>query len=154
MVRWAEAHKPAARARAHLALAWLMWAIVGAVMAVVGAYWCRLAAQEQAPWFAAGAIALGALKSRTVLDRVARRTADRIVARGDGRCVGGFLSLRSWLLVLLMAVAGRLLRGAISLLVIGPLYLAVGAALLISSRVTWRAWRGKGAQSVGWGAEG
>ena len=40
-----------------------------------------------------------------------------------------------------MMVAGRLLRGAFAHVVVGPLYLAIGTALLVSSRITWRAWR-------------
>jgi len=70
-----------------------------------------------------------------VFDRV------RLCARGDGRRLGGFLSLWTWGLVILMMVAGRLLRGTFAHVVVGPLYLAIGTALLVSSRVTWRAWR-------------
>ena len=63
-------------------------------------------------------------------------------ARGDGRCVGGFLSLRSWALVAVMVVAGRLLRGShVARGILGAIYLAVGIALFLSSRVAWRAWR-------------
>ena len=66
---------------------------------------------------------------------------ERIRIRGDGRCLGGFLSLRTWGFVALMMVVGRVLRGTLAHEIVGPLYIAVGSALIISSRLTWRAWR-------------
>jgi hypothetical protein len=89
----------------------------------------------------AAAVAVGAVKSRLVLDRAARSVVDRIRARGDGRCLGGFLSLRTWGLVILMMVAGRLLRGTLAHGIVGPLYIAVGTALCLSSRISWHAWK-------------
>jgi hypothetical protein len=138
---WAESHKPAAAVPTHLMLAWLMWATVGAALVGFGARWLWESTPAAAAWLTAGAVAVGALKSRLVLDRVAGRIVTRIRARGDGRCLGGFLSLWTWGLVILMIVAGRLLRGTFVHVVVGPLYLAIGTALLVSSRVTWRAWR-------------
>ena len=134
--------KPAASARQHLLLAGAMWAAVGTGVGYVGARW--LGGGD--PWLFVGAAAAGLLKSRFVLDRVAVAIAARIRARGDGRCLGGFLSLRSWALVLVMIGGGRLLRSA------GPppatagfVYLAVGVALLASSRKVWGEWlRGRG----------
>jgi hypothetical protein len=122
-------------------LAWLMWAMVGVALAGVGAWWLWDASPVVAPWLAAAAVAIGAIKSRLVLDRAAARIIARIRARGDGRCIGGFLSPSTWGLVILMMVAGRLLRGTVAHAIVGPLYLAVGTALLVSSRLTWRAWR-------------
>ena len=100
-----------------------------------------MAAPRAAPLVAVGAIAIGAVKSRLVLDRAARKIIERIRVRGDGRCLGGFLSLRTWALVVVMMVAGRLLRGTVARSIVGPLYLAVGTALVLSSRLSWRAWR-------------
>jgi hypothetical protein len=141
LTHWTESHKPAAGLPTHLMLAWLMWVTVGAALVGVGAWWLWEAAPIAAPWLAAGSVAIGAIKSRLVLDRAAVRIIARIRARGDGRCIGGFLSLRTWGLVVLMMVAGRLLRGTVAHGIVGPLYLAVGTALLVSSRLTWRAWR-------------
>jgi hypothetical protein len=90
----------------------------------------------------AAAVALGLIKARFVLDRTAIRMIERIRARGDGRCIGGFQSLRSWVFVLLMVAAGRLLRGSpLPRIVAGLLYLAVGTALLLATRRLWHAWR-------------
>jgi hypothetical protein len=138
---WADRHKPAAAMRTQLLLAWLMWATVGSALAGVGVRWLWASAPVAAPWIAAACVAVGVFKSRFVLDRAARRVADRILERGDGRCLGGFLSFRSWGLVVLMMVGGRVLRGTLAHGVVGPLYIAVGTALLVSSRISWRTWR-------------
>jgi hypothetical protein len=127
--------------RTQLMLAWLLWATVGSVLVGVGARWLWESAPAAAPWVGTGCLAVGAIKSKLVLDRAARRVVDRIVARGDGRCLGGFLSLPTWGLVVLMMVAGRVLRGTLAHAIVGPLYIAVGTALVLSSRFSWRAWR-------------
>ncbi len=118
-----------------------MWAVVGAALAGFGVRWLWGAAPAAAPWIAAGAVVVGAIKSQLVLDRAARKVVERIRARGDGRCLGGFLSLSTWALVIVMIAAGRLLRGAVTRGIVGAVYIAVGVALLLSSRHAWRAWR-------------
>jgi hypothetical protein len=134
--------KPAAPARVHLLLAGLMWTVVGAVLAVLGTFWALRRPTLLMQLLVAAAVLAGVVKSLSVLDRAARKIALRIETRGDGRCVGGFLSWRSWLLVAIMAGTGRLLRsGIVALRVVGLLYVAVGVALLLSSRVLWTALR-------------
>jgi len=141
LTHWTERHKPAAGVSTHLMLAWMMWVGVGAGLAVVGARWTWESTPGAAAWLTAAAVAVGVVKSLLVLDRAARRVVDRIRARGDGRCLGGFLSLRTWGLVVLMMVAGRILRGTLAHGIVGPLYIAVGTALCLSSRLSWHAWR-------------
>lgn len=141
MTHWAESHKPAAAVPTQLMLAWMMWVAVGSVLVGFGAWWLWAATPVSAPWVAAGAVTIGVVKSRLALDRAARRVVDRICVRGDGRCLGGFLSLPTWGLVVLMMVAGRLIRGTLAGGLVGPLYIAVGTALCLSSRISWRAWR-------------
>jgi len=141
LTHWLDRHKPAAAVPTQLMLAWLMWATVGSAMAVYGIYWTREAEPVAAPLIVVIAAAVGAIKSRLVLDRAALRVVDRICARGDGRCLGGFLSIRTWGLVGLMMVAGRFLRGTLAHGIVGPFYIAVGTALCLSSRISWRAWR-------------
>jgi hypothetical protein len=141
MSHWAERHKPAAAASTQLMMAWLMWALVGAGLTVFGVAYLLKVSPAAAPWLGGAAAVIGVLKSRFVLDRAARGVVARIRERGDGNCLGGFLSWGSWAMVLVMMGAGRLLRGAGPLrIVVGPLYIAVGIALLISSRLSWREW--------------
>ncbi len=139
---WVERYKPAAAVRAHLLLAGLMWTVVGAVLVGFGGRWLWQLPTSAAPWLVALAVVIGAFKARFVLDRAARTIVDRIQERGDGRCLGGFLSVRSWALVAAMAACGRFLRGShVARGLLGVLYVAVGTALLLSSRVAWQAWR-------------
>jgi len=128
---------PRAPARVHLILAASMWTVAGIGLAVFGVW--TMVLRHQAWWLAAIAVAVGAAKGRWVLRRAAVRIADRIESRGDGKCVGGFLSPASWALVVMMALSGRLLRAWPPVAgVIGPLYLAVGTALLSASITLWR----------------
>ncbi len=137
--RW----KPRAAGRTQLLLAGALWTVVGSLLLGFGTFWTLEAFESRTGLLAValGVIA-GLLKGRFVLDRAAGRIADRIVSRGDGRCVGGFLSWRSWLLVALMSGTGRLLRGGLlPHAVVGPLYMAIGTGLLFSSRTAWKRWR-------------
>ena len=140
--RW----KPRAAGRTQLLLAGALWTVVGALLLFFGARWTLEAfGRGTAALTVALGVVAGLLKGRFVLDKAAGRITDRIAARGDGRCVGGFLSWRSWLLVALMSGAGRLLRGGLlSHAVVGPLYTAIGAGLLYSSRTAWQRWRASG----------
>jgi len=140
--RW----KPRAAGRTQLLLAGALWTIVGSLLLFFGARW-SFEAFGSGPGGLAVAVGIvaGLFKGRFVLDKAAARIADRIESRGDGRCAGGFLSWRSWLLVALMSGAGRLLRGGLlPHAVVGPLYAAIGAGLLFSSRIAWKRWRATG----------
>ena len=136
---WVESHKPAAAAHVHLLLAGLMWTVVGTALAGVGARWLWRSPSWTAPLLVISVV-IGAIKARFILDRAARTIVERIRSRGDGRCVGGFMSARSWALVVVMMAAGRLLRGSdVTRALVGVLYLAVGTGLLLSSRIAWLA---------------
>jgi len=87
------------------------------------------------------AVVVGALKARYILARSAHQIIDRILLRGDGHCFGGFLSWRTWGLVVVMAGTGRLLRAVLlPQLLVGTLYTAIGTALVLASWDLWRAW--------------
>jgi hypothetical protein len=138
---WIHAYKPAASRRTHLLLASLLWSAVGTVLLFFGVWWMFRGHSRYAPWLVVAAVVIGVVKARFVLARTAGRIINRILIRGDGRCVGGFLSIRTWLVVAVMASAGRWLRsGPIPHLIVGFIYAAVGTALLLASRLIWRAW--------------
>ena len=136
-----EGYKPAASARLHLLLAALMWTVVGALLLFFGGRWV-LAEQLAYGWLLlAMAAGGGLLKAHFVLEPAAGRTIERIRSRGDGQCIGGFLSVRSWVFVVLMAAAGRYLRGELApRIVVGLLYTGVGVGLLLAVRRLWHAW--------------
>ena len=115
---------------------------------VAGVRWL-LAWRSTYVWLVAPvAVTVGLLKGRVVLERSAVRIIERIRERGDDRCVGGFLSPKTWLLVLLMMVSGRVLRAALlPTPMVGFLYAAIGVALLWASRRLWGACQRPGAAS-------
>ena len=134
--------KPVANRRLHLFLATLTWTVVGTVLAIVGVRWIMISDSSWHWLLLALAILLGVGKGIFVLRRTARRNVDRIIRRGDGRCIGGFLSWKTWLLVIMMMVGGRLLRGSdLPLWLIGTIYAGIGLALAASSLTVWNALR-------------
>ena len=146
---WYERYKPAASCRVHLLAAACMWTTVGLALATFGsARMLRQAGASGAGFLSIAIVVLavvaGIVKGRWLLSRTARRNVERIRRRGEGRCIGGFLSPRSWALVALMVLLGRTLRHHRTLApIVGPIYLAVGVALLVGSAQIWRARSGQ-----------
>lgn len=133
--------KPASSARLRLLLAACIWAVVGVALAAVGLR-RLLAAGGVWPWTLPVALGAGWLKARLALAPRAEANARRILAAGDGRCIGGVFSWPAWAFVLAMALAGATLRRSpLPQAAVGWLYVAVGAGLLGGARVPWRLWR-------------
>lgn len=119
-----------------------MWTSVGLALMVAGGHWILDSHSPLAVPIWIAAAAAGLVKARLLLAKSARRIVERIKIRGDGRCLGGFLSWKSWVLVLLMIGLGRLLRASpLPLLARGGIYFAIGAALAAASRPIWQSWR-------------
>ena len=142
--------KPAASSRAHLFAAALMWSAAGGALLSVGALWVLTAPARTAAPYLLLALSAGLAKARFLLDGSARRIVRRIEERGDGRCLGGFLSWRSWLLVAAMMVLGRLLRSSpLPVPLRGAIYAAIGTALLAASARVWAGWRRHASAAAG-----
>lgn len=125
----------------HLFLAALLWTVVGAALSFFGVRWSLEGGLPLPALLVAGAVILGVMKALYLLDRVSAKTIARIRERGDGACLGGFLSVKSWTLVAAMAGTGALLRhGLLPHVVVGIIYVAVGTGLLVASRRLWAAW--------------
>jgi hypothetical protein len=141
MTSWLETYKPVASSRLQLLLAGLIWSAVGVGLICVGTYWV-VSSSGNIIGLLAISLCLGFGKSLLILDRVANRIVKRIELRGEGRCLASFYSLRVWSIVIIMMLMGRLLRGTgISYSLLGLIYAAVGAGLLMSSRFIWLAWK-------------
>lgn len=132
--------KPGVNRSVHLFAAPLLWAGVGSMLIVRGWEWVGPGKNR---WYLLAALAVGTIKSLFILDKIARKTVDRIVRMQDGTCLGAIYSWKTWLLVVLMMGSGIVLRTFFTPgLMIGMLYAAVGWALLFSSRLGWLAWLG------------
>jgi len=140
---FAQRWKPAARARTQVLLAALVWTGVGLGLTTAGVHWSLLAPAFWPAAILAVALPLGLLKGRFALTKAAGKIATRIARRGDGTCLGGFLSWQTWLFVLAMMGMGMALRRSdLPRAILGLVYTAVGVALLWGSRVFWGEWRG------------
>ena len=134
---WLARLKPGASTRTNLLVAALMWSFIGFYLMVRG----YLLDQPLPGMFLLLALGLGTMKALWLIERAARKNIARIVARPDGMCLGGVYSWGMWGMVVCMMVGGRLLRNsAVPPLVVGVIYVAVGWALLLSSRLIWREW--------------
>ena len=139
---WYERYKPAAGRRAQFLAAALLWTVVGLALAAYGGGRTLRRSGDLRIWLFPCAVLLGVAKGRWVLARSAQRNLARIRERGDGRCLFGFLSLRGWAFVLCMMALGRALRhSTFTAPAVGPIYLAVGVALVAGSAEIWRARR-------------
>ncbi len=143
MTDWLNRYKPTANVRVHLLVAASVWTIVGSLLAFFGIRWLVADGRGLILALMPVAVVVGLAKGHYVLPLTSTRVTDRIQARGDGRCIGSFLSVRMWLLVAMMVLLGRLLRsGLLPHSVVGLIYLAIGTALLFGSLRVWRLWAG------------
>jgi len=133
---------PRADVRAQLYGAAIVWAVALRILIVRGLgyvsdrYWHA--------WALAAALAIAVIKSRYLLDRVARKAVIRIRERGRA-CFFGFFSVKTWAFVALMMGGGITLRhfvvdpGAIGAGIMGAIYLGIGTALALADRIFWHA---------------
>jgi hypothetical protein len=127
---------PRAGQRVQLFSAATMWAIGSAILLIRGVGFLHDS------WFAALlalAVAIGLIKSRYLLDRVARKAVLRIHERGKA-CYFGFFSWKSWLFVIVMMGGGILLRhSGLPRDFLAVLYVGVGTGLALADRIFWQA---------------
>lgn len=137
-MNWLARLKPGASTRTNLLVAALMWSFIGIYLMARG----YLLVDSLSWVFLLLGLGLGTLKYFLVIERAARKNIARIVARPEGMCLGGVYSWGMWGMVVCMMIGGRLLRNSsVPPLVVGVIYIAVGWALLLSSRLIWQVWK-------------
>jgi len=114
------------------------WTAVGCALAMRGAF--HLLNTSGGKTSLLIAMAAGLLKGRFIIDRVARQILARIRELGGNGPLLGFFSRRNWIMILSMILLGRLMR----IFFVPPVFLwgvilAVGVALVFSSRLFWTA---------------
>lgn len=130
--------KPGVNRSAHLFAASFLWTAIGTILIVRGFNWIGSGTER---WMVLLALVLGTAKSLLVLDKTAQKSLKRIMEMNDNTCIGAVYSWKTWLLVALMMIFGIIVRRfAEPGMVIGTLYLAIGWALLLSSRHGWIQW--------------
>ena len=131
--------KPGASPRTHLFFASALWTTIGLLLLLRGLVYLT---QEKFLIGAVIGLALGLAKSRFILDKSALKGVERIKQFGDNTCIGAVYSWKTWLLVISMILLGMLLRmSSFPASLIGIICVAIGCALIFSSRYGWRQWR-------------
>jgi hypothetical protein len=132
-------YKPGVSIKTHLFSAGLIWSLVGCGLLFFGFY---LVSLNGSYWYAVAGLILGTVKTIFILDRVARKNVKRIKEFEDKVCLGSVYSWKTWMLVLAMVFLGRFLRtSALPREIVGLIYIAVGWALLLASRLMWLTWK-------------
>ena len=122
----------------HLFAAPFLWTAIGTLLMVRGFGWIGAGA---ARWLVLLGLVIGTIKSRLILDKTARKSLQRILEMNDNTCIGAVYSWKTWLLVALMMTFGITMRKLTDPgLIIGTLYMAIGWALVLSSRLGWMQW--------------
>lgn len=141
MLRALKRFKPGGSTTTHLLLAAILWTVVGVGLISRGVVWL-IEVENISLVILAGV--LGTLKSLFILDKSVRKSIDRIQMLADGSCLGGVYSLKTWTLVVFMILMGYLLRHlSVPHELLGVLYIGIGWALILSSRIGWNAWLNK-----------
>jgi len=126
---------PAVSPGVHLVTAALIWSAVGVMLCIRGFFMLR---PVHGYMWAGLAVLLGTAKALLVLDRTARRNIARIKGFDDRTCIGAVYSWKTWGLVGVMIGSGWLLRhSSLPAALVGSLYVGIGWALCVSSRLAW-----------------
>jgi hypothetical protein len=123
--------------RVQLVLAGGLWMVAAIILGARGSGWLTPVAWT--PLLLAAGVLVGIVKARLLLDRVARGVARRIHDRGPDASIVGFLSVRSWVVVVIMMAGGHALRlTSAPRPILGVLYVAIATALVLASRTYWQ----------------
>jgi hypothetical protein len=132
--------EPAVRRRTLVLSAAVAWTLVGAFLCY-RAILLFLSSHRSVAWMAALALAIGLLKGRFLLFRMARRNIRRILDLSPHKekiCLFAFQAVQAYLLIFGMMAAGIILRrSSVSREVLAVIYLAVGSALIYASIAYW-----------------
>ena len=140
MVKGLSQFKPGVNRRTHLFMSAALWTAIGLLLLSKGVFRLSQLVDWQ-PVIVGLAFLAGGLKAYLILDKAARRGISRILTFKEGTCLGAVYSVKTWIMVLCMMGMGVILRNSsLPLSLLCFLYLTIGLALLLSSRLAWRAW--------------
>jgi Ni/Fe-hydrogenase subunit HybB-like protein len=134
--------KPGVNKRTHLFLSAILWTGIGLLLIAKGGFrLSQLKDWDQQVLIMLLALLAGSFKAYFILDKSVRKVINRILNFKDGTCLGAVYSVKTWILVLCMMGMGVILRNsALPINLICLLYLTIGWALLLSSRLVWKVW--------------
>ena len=134
-------YNPAVKKEYLLLPAGFIWLGVGMMLCTLALGWLQSAAVHPIVFAAAG-IAAGIFISIFGFSRVARKNIERIETLPGERCFFSFMTLKSYLLVLVMMSFGIALRhSSLPREFLSVIYNGIGVALVVSSISYFRAYR-------------
>jgi len=126
--------KPAVPKHWLIAIAGLVWAMAGIMLARLAWSWLRTMPVLQAGGLVGAGLVLAVVFHRFMLLRLARRNMARIGNYADKGCLFAFQAWRSYFMILLMITMGSFLRHtAIPRVYLALAYTAMGGALIFAS---------------------
>jgi len=133
-------YNPAVKKEYLLLPAGFAWLGVGLMLCSMAFRW--LQSETHPVIFAAAGVSAGILISIFGFGKIARQNIDRIKSLPGTRCFFSFMTLKSYLLVLVMISFGIALRhSSLPRTFLSVIYIAIGFALGISSFSYFRAYR-------------
>ncbi len=125
-----------------LAVAALIWSMVGSGLLAGGAWFAWTAGWKTAAAAIISGLALGFLKGRFLLEPIVLHNAGRIGSGPGSAWLGAAFSLSSWAIAAFFMAVGMVVRkSGLAMPLIGFIYVAAGSGLLYGSFAGWRAWR-------------
>jgi hypothetical protein len=135
---------PASR-RQRLLFGALVWSGVGLGLGAAGTRWLALHGGSWRGPAWAGAVAVGLAKGYFLLAPRAEANARRIAASDPVRPLAEAFPRMTWILVAgMMALGWTVRHSGLSWGVVGWIYTAIGAALLVGGRRAWEGWAKEG----------
>jgi len=130
MEKW----KPGVSRNVLLCIAGILWMGIGIMLDGLACGWLRLEEPVRALLSAGTGFAGALVIHHFGFLRIVDRNLDRILPMEGKRCVFSFMPWRSYLLIVIMVLAGHLLRHSpIPKLYLAVLYTGIGTALVLSS---------------------
>ena len=133
---------PRASRSSRLAVAALLWTLVGFGLVAAGTWFAMKAGWKAAVPAILSGLILGLVKGWLLLAKMARENASRIESGPRSAWLGTAFTPSSWGIAGFFMVTGLAVRrSGLPLSIIGFVYVAAGIGLLVASLSGWRAWR-------------
>lgn len=127
-------YKPAVTGTFLLFLAGIVWACVGIMLLFLAFSWLSALSNGDAYLYAAAGISLALLVHHFGFLKIVDKNLKRILQMNGKRCFFSFIPWKSYLIILVMAAMGALLRhSVIPKKDLAILYIGMGLALILSS---------------------
>jgi hypothetical protein len=135
--------KPAVSKYWLIAMAGLMWSVVGLMLCRLAYFWLSAIPWQGSVSLATLGIISGLMAYRFGFSRIARKNIDRLCLLADKSCIFAFQAWRSYLIIIFMIMLGLSLRHSpLPKQYLAVIYITIGGALFLASfqfyRRIWR----------------